>query len=141
MVLGILEDEQFTHIRFSNYLASMLGFLDSQGRQYGYIKNFEPTHPWFSLKTLLYDENLQLSADARKIEIQLTDLPMFIETDQPPPDEYINNQQQNLPADPEPDTNLPQDLSQQPPQDPQPDPQADPQPDPQQNQTQPQQNT
>src|SRR5882757_3742878 len=131
MVLGILEDEQFTHIRFSNYLASMLGFLDSQGRQYGYIQNFEPNHPWLSLKTLLYDENLQLSADARKIDIELTDLPMFIESNQPPPDEYINNQEHNLSGDQEPDTNLPQDLTQQPPQ-------QDPQPDPLQ---QPQQNT
>ena len=55
MTFGMLENKSFAHIHFSEYLASMLGFLDSQGRQYPI--GFEPDHPWWAVKSALYDES------------------------------------------------------------------------------------
>ena len=70
MKFGLCTDEGFAYIHFSDFLASMLGFLDSQGRQYPI--GFEPSHPWWAVKTARYDKHKPpLAAMVTKTSIEL----------------------------------------------------------------------
>jgi len=88
MVFGTQKDENFYYIHFSPFLASLLGFLDSQGRQYP-IDPHEEGHPWNNVRFhLVAENNPTLIAEALISGVEKSDLPIFITKNEKLPNEF-----------------------------------------------------
>ena len=96
MIFGTQQDDNFYYMHFSNFLASMLGFLDSQGRQYP-IYPPEPDHPWYTVKTMHISYNRpNLIAEALIKGTEKAELPVFIQKNEKPPEDLIGPSQESV---------------------------------------------